>query len=85
MTATPNSTPAAPEPDPQARTMRILAGIAVGGILLAVVLGVLIPGATGEAAALILGGLSGVLGVCLGFYAVGRSEDRERAQRPHDS
>lgn len=80
-----DDTPTPPaDPDPQARTMRILTGIAIGGIIAAIVLGVVIGGITGQGIALGLGGLSCVLGVCLAFYAVGRSEDRERAQRTED-
>lgn len=65
--------------------MRILAGVSVAGIVLAIVLAVAIPGVVGEGAASVVGGLACVLGVCVAFYAVGRSEDRERAQRTPDS
>jgi len=65
--------------------MRALTVIAIGGILAAIVIGVVARSTTGEAVALIVGGLACVLGVSLAFYAVGRSEDRERAQRARDS
>jgi len=64
--------------------MRILGAVALGGIVAAIVLGIVIGGTTGQTIALALGGLACVLGVCLAFYAVGRSEDRERAQRTPD-
>ncbi|MGH2920197.1 MAG: hypothetical protein ACRDLS_16625 [Solirubrobacteraceae bacterium] len=65
--------------------MRVLTGVAIGGIVAAIVIGVVVGSTTGEVIALALGGLACVLGVCLAFYAVGRSEDRERAQRSPDS
>ncbi len=64
--------------------MRALTGIAIGGILAAIVIGLVVRSTTGETVALVVGGLASVLGVCLAFYAVGRSEDRERAQRTPD-
>lgn len=65
--------------------MRALTGIAIGGIVAAIVISVVVDSTTGHAIALIVGGLACVLGVSLAFYAVGRSEDRERAQRGRDS
>jgi hypothetical protein len=64
--------------------MLILAAVSVGGILAAVALAVVFPTAAGEGASVVVGGLACVLGVCVAFYAVGRSEDRERAQRTPD-
>jgi F0F1-type ATP synthase assembly protein I len=82
-TSLPNSQD--PEPDPQARVMKILGAVCVAGIVAAIVIGALVKGAAGETTALLVGGISSVVGVCLAFYAVGRSEDRERAQRASDS
>lgn len=65
--------------------MRTLSAIAVVGILVAIVIGVVTKSTTGDTIALVVGGLASVLGVSLAFYAVGRSEDRERAQRTPDS
>jgi len=64
--------------------MRTLTGIAIGGIVVGVVIGVIVGGITGQAITLIVSGLACVLGVCLAFYAVGRSEDRDRAQQSED-
>jgi peptidoglycan/LPS O-acetylase OafA/YrhL len=73
------------EADPQRRPMLILGAVAIGGIFLAILIGVVFTTTTGETVALLVGGLASVLGVCLAFYAVGHSEDRERAQRTPDS
>jgi hypothetical protein len=65
--------------------MLILGALAVGGIFVAIIIGAVFTTTTGGVVALVVGGLASVLGVCLAFYAVGRSEDRERAQRMPDS
>jgi uncharacterized membrane protein len=61
--------------------MKILAGLACLGIVLALVIGVVARSDMGNLIALTLGGVASTLLVCLAFYAVGRSEDRDREQQ----
>jgi hypothetical protein len=61
--------------------MKIFAILAGAGIVAAIVIGTVGASDTGNLIALVLGGVASTLLVCLAFYAVGHSEDREREQR----
>lgn len=60
--------------------MRALTIVAILALIAAVVLALATESTTVRAIALALGGCASVLGVCLAFYAVGRSEDEQRAR-----
>jgi membrane associated rhomboid family serine protease len=57
------------------RGVLVLAGVV---LLAGIVLGLADLGVAANAAAIVLGGIGGVLLVAVAFYAVGRSEDRDR-------
>lgn len=59
------------------RALTIAAGVA---LLAAIVLAIATDDTTLDAIALALGGCACVLAVCVAFYAVGRSEDAQRAR-----
>jgi uncharacterized membrane protein (DUF441 family) len=61
--------------------MKIAAVVLTVGILVAIVVGSVEPTDLGNLIALVLGGVASVLLLCLAFYAVGRSEDRDREQQ----
>jgi hypothetical protein len=60
--------------------MRTLLGAAAACVVLAVVFGVATSSNLGTFVAITLGGTAFVLLLSAAFYAVGRSEDRERAR-----
>jgi ABC-type transport system involved in cytochrome bd biosynthesis fused ATPase/permease subunit len=60
--------------------MRTLLGGAIACIVLAVVVALATSSELGTAVAITLGGTAFVLLISAAFYAVGRSEDRERAR-----
>ena len=60
--------------------MRALTIAAAVALLAAIVLGIVADDTTLDAIALTLGGCACVLAVCVAFYAVGRSEDQQRAR-----
>ncbi len=66
--------------DDAARLMRTLLGATVACIVLAVVVAATTSSDLGTAVAITLGGTAFVLVISTAFYAVGRSEDRERAR-----
>lgn len=60
--------------------MRALVAATIACIVLSVALALLTTSDFGTAAAITLGGTAFVLVISTAFYAVGRSEDRERAR-----
>jgi len=60
--------------------MRTLLGAALACTILAILVGVAVGSNVGTFMAILLGGTAFVLLICAGFYAVGQSEDRERAR-----
>jgi uncharacterized membrane protein len=64
--------------------MRALGAIAVAGIVVAIAIALAFTSTTSDVIAMTIGGLACVLGVSVVFYAVGRSEDRDRAGRGPD-
>jgi ABC-type transport system involved in cytochrome bd biosynthesis fused ATPase/permease subunit len=65
---------------PAGDLMRVLLAAALACVVLAVAVGVLAGSQAGTAIAIALGGTAFVLVISAAFYAVGRSEDREREQ-----
>jgi hypothetical protein len=57
--------------------------LVLGGVMLlaGIVLGIADLGLVANALGIVLGGIGGVVLVALAFYAVGRSEDRDRENR----
>jgi F0F1-type ATP synthase assembly protein I len=60
--------------------MRALTIVALIALIASIVLALATESTTLKAIALMLGGCACILGVCLAFYAVGRSEDEQRAR-----
>jgi ABC-type transport system involved in cytochrome bd biosynthesis fused ATPase/permease subunit len=67
-------------PDAAGGLMRVLLAAIVACIVLAVVVALVTTSDFGTAVAITLGGTAFVLVISAAFYAVGRSEDRERAR-----
>jgi hypothetical protein len=67
-------------PDAAGGLMRVLLAAIVACIVLAIVVALVTTSDFGTAVAITLGGTAFVLVISAAFYAVGRSEDRERAR-----
>ncbi len=65
--------------------MRTLLAATIACVVLAVVVALVTTSDFGTAVAITLGGTAFVLVISSAFYAVGRSEDRERARDAGDS